>query len=305
VSSGLRGLDFAVQGGLDDASTPAPSQVGQGTLLRAGRQGQGLLVVDVYLDGSAPFVDVSEWTRREHNAALNNRISDLAQRVSAWERDGTVDPKNLEEQRAKLRGLRAELERAQALPTARGNAFSARYEALTHEQPGDPGIAGVIDAYDARVNEHNRVAFANVLPPEAAPGAARYVGSTTCQSCHAPAYAWWTKHPHGRAYTTLEQVHKQFNFSCVACHVTGYGKPSGSTLVHNAGLVHVGCESCHGPGSLHAAQPTTKAALLTRAPGEDVCKQCHTPEHSDLFDFNTYVARLRVKGHGLPLTGAD
>ena len=307
LTGSLHGVDFVVQGGLDDAQANAPSTVGAGTLLRAGRQGQGLLVVDVYLDakGSTPFLDVSEWTRREQSTALQASIGDLSQRIATWEHDPKVQPASLQEQRSKLNTLREQLERAQRappVPPVQGNAFSARYEPLTVEQSRDKTIGDVIHAYDARVNDHNRVAFADLKPAEPAAGAARYVGSNACQTCHAPAYTWWTQHPHGHAYTTLERAHKQFNLSCVGCHVTGYDQPGGSTVVHNEGLIHVGCESCHGPGSRHIAQPRAASTALTKQPGEAVCKQCHTPEHSDLFEFNAYVARLRVKGHGLPLS---
>ncbi|MET0387655.1 MAG: multiheme c-type cytochrome [Polyangiales bacterium] len=298
LSASLHGLDFAIQGGLDEEHAAAPSRVGGGMLLRAGRQGQGLLVVDIYLGGESPFVDVSEWTRRENKAALQARIGDLAQRVDAWEHDAKVDRASVDEQRRKLQTLHAELARADSAPAASGNAFSARYEPLTSDMTGDPQIGGVVDAYDARVNEHNRIAFADVRPVPAPEGAPHYVGSAACQTCHAPAYSWWTQHQHGRAYTTLERVHKQFNLSCAGCHVTGYGKPGGATLVHNEGLIHVGCESCHGPGSQHALSPSVSSHKLTASPGEAICKQCHTPEHSDLFEYESYVARLRAKGHG-------
>jgi 2',3'-cyclic-nucleotide 2'-phosphodiesterase (5'-nucleotidase family) len=301
LSAGLRRLDFAVQGGVDDAAAPAPSRAGDTVLLRAGRQGQGLLVVDLYLEGAGAFADLSDWTRREQNAARKTRVDDLAQRVAAWERDTTVDQAGLREQRAKLAQLRTELARAEAPQNASGNAFRAKLEALGPERRGDGPIAKLVDAYDARVNEHNRVAFAGVSALPVPPGAARYLGSAACKSCHAPAYAWWTRHPHGNAYTTLETLHKQFNLSCVGCHVTGYGKPGGAAVVKNAGLTHVGCESCHGPGSKHAAQPgATTQALITKSPSEAACKQCHTPEHSDLFEYASYIARLRVPGHGLP-----
>jgi hypothetical protein len=305
MTAGLRGLDFAIQAGLDDGSTPAPSRSGQSTLLRAGRQGQGLLVLDVYLDGSAPFADWSAWTRAEHTAALNARITDLSQRIQAWERDPQVDRASVAEQRDKLKALREELAGAVKGAAIGGNAFEASYAPLTSKEARDPQVKGLLAAYDARVNEHNREAFAKVMPKAAQPGAAAYVGSARCQTCHAPAYAWWTQHAHGRAYTTLEQVHKQFNLSCVSCHVTGYGKPGGSTVVNNQGLTHVGCESCHGPGSLHVDKPAAENTKLTSAPGEAVCKQCHTPEHSDLFEFQTYVARIRAKGHGRAMAASD
>jgi hypothetical protein len=303
LTQGVRGLTLALQAGLDDAATPAPARTGEATLLRAGRQGQGLLVVDVFLDGKAPFADVSEWTLTERRAELQGRIAELTQRVRDWERDPKVDKTGLDDQRARLAALTEELARLQrtAADTGRGNAFRAAYVALSLEQPKDPQITSVLGDYGARVNEHNRHAFAQVQPRPVASGAASYVGSATCQSCHSGAYDWWTKHAHGRAYTTLERVHKQFNLSCVSCHVTGYGRPGGAAVVQNEGLTHVGCESCHGPGSLHAKQPTAAQHKLSRDPAENVCKQCHTPDHSDLFEFQSYVARLRAKGHGLPL----
>jgi 2',3'-cyclic-nucleotide 2'-phosphodiesterase (5'-nucleotidase family) len=303
LSQGLHGLALTVQAGLDDAATPAPVKSGEATLLRGGRQGQGLLVVDVYLHGQAPFADVSEWTLSEKRADLQGRITDLKQRVQAWERDPKVDKAGLDEQRARLSSLVEELARLKpaAADSERSNAFRANYVALSLEQPKDPQITAILAEYDARVNEHNRVAFADVRPKPAPEGAASYVGSATCQGCHSGAYAWWTKHAHGRAYTTLENAHKQFNLSCVSCHVTGYGQPGGSSVVQNAGLTHVGCESCHGAGSLHAKQPGAAEHKLTAHPRETVCKQCHTPDHSDLFEFQTYVTRLRAKGHGLPL----
>lgn len=305
LSAGLSGLDFAIQAGLDDGSAPAPSKSGTATLLRAGRQGQGLLVLDVYLSGDGAFADLSEWTRAEQNASLDARIADLRTRLAAWERDPQVDRASVTEQRQKLQALQDELARAKRPAATSGNAFDARYTPLTAAEARDPQVKGLLAAYDARVNDHNRQAFANVKPRSPLPGAASYVGSARCQSCHAPAFAWWTQHAHGRAYTTLEQVHKQYNLSCVSCHVTGYGKPGGSTVVQNAGLTHVGCESCHGPGSLHADKPTADNGKLTSAPGEAVCKQCHTPEHSDLFEFQSYVARLRARGHGRPVAATD
>jgi hypothetical protein len=299
LSANLHGLDFALQGGVSEASTPPPSRSGETVMLRAGYQGQGLLVVDVYVGGHGAFADVSPWTRRERDAQLKAQIDDLSQRIAAWERDPKVDRDQLAGQRQKLTSLRSELAQS-AVVNPGGNAFSARFEQLGPELHGDPQIGSLVAAYDARVNDYNRIAFADVLPPPAAATAPHYVGAAACKTCHAEAFAWWSGHPHGHAYTTLEAVHKQFNLSCVGCHVTGYMQPGGSSLVHNQGLIHVGCESCHGAGSQHVASPNKVALQLTAAVSESTCKRCHTPEHSDLFDYTTYVARLRAPGHGLP-----
>jgi hypothetical protein len=166
---------------------------------------------------------------------------------------------------------------------------------------GDSGVRALLTVHDARVNEHNRVALADVRPKPVRAGAPGYVGSQRCGDCHAPALAWWKGHAHGHAYATLEQRNKQFNLSCVGCHVTGYNQPGGATVVHNEGLTDVGCESCHGPGSLHAGDPDVDADKnVTRAVAEPVCKQCHNPEHSDRFAYDAYRAMLMAPGHGQP-----
>ncbi|HEX7476689.1 MAG TPA: multiheme c-type cytochrome [Polyangiales bacterium] len=302
IVSGLRGVDFVVQGGVVDAAAPPPSRVGQSFVLRASRHGHGLLVVDLYPRRGAPFVDVSEWTRRSQIDAQQARVDELQARVSAWAKDPSVDPNDLAEQRKKLESLRAELGQLRARPAANGGGtFDARFEELGPEIKPEAQVTALLEAYDARVNAHNKVAFAAVLPKPAPLGTAHYVGAQACKSCHEAAYAWWQTHPHGNAYATLTKRHKEFNLSCVGCHVTGYGKPGGSTVVHNEGLVNVGCESCHGPGSVHVAHPErTGAQIITRDPTQETCRQCHTPEHSDLFAFAEFRKRLLVPGHGLP-----
>ncbi|MEZ4337621.1 MAG: hypothetical protein R3B82_13465 [Sandaracinaceae bacterium] len=66
-------------------------------------------------------------------------------------------------------------------------------------------------------------------------------------------------------------------------------------------LRNVGCESCHGPGSMHVANPTGAAVNVRRSPEARTCLRCHTPEHSDRFDFAAYRQMLIVPGHGAPL----
>jgi hypothetical protein len=72
-------------------------------------------------------------------------------------------------------------------------------------------------------------------------------------------------------------------------------------VVNNKGLTDVGCESCHGPGSLHAEdQDVDPAKNVSLTVAEAVCKQCHNPEHSDRFVYDAYRAMLIAPGHGLP-----
>jgi hypothetical protein len=306
LAGGVKNVDLVVLGGLESAEVLPPSRVGDAYVLRAGQQGQNFVVADVFASGDVRFgadADGSEWTRREASKDARARVDELAARVSTWKSDPNVDKTNLAEQELRLAQLRAELAKLEAKADVQGAHFAARAVEMGPEIAGDPEVRAMISAYDARVNEHNKVAFADVKPKPAPQGTASYVGSERCKSCHASQFAWWTGHPHGHAYTTLQTRHKEFNLSCVACHVTGYAQPGGSTIVHNAGLTHVGCESCHGAGSKHVDNPDEEPAIgMTRDPSADTCKHCHSPEHSDKFEFAAYRAKLIVPGHGLPKT---
>jgi len=309
IAGGVKGLDFLVHGGIASASVTPPEPVGTTTVLRAARNGQGLLVVDLFRAGAGPFADISAWTRERELQGLEQRITELRVRIGQWERDPKADPKLVAEQRTHLQALEAQRSSQGASGSApgsgSGNAFSARFLELDPDVPSEPRMRALLDGYYARINEHNRSALAAVAPLPVKPGDASYVGSARCGDCHESEHAWWKEHPHGKAYATLVERNKQFNLSCVACHVTGYGKPGGAAVVQNAGLVDVGCESCHGPGSLHAKDQDVDAPKnVVRDPAESVCKTCHNTEHSDAFDYDTYRAKLIVPGHGLPETAA-
>ena len=296
----IEGVDFVVQGGVDEDAPIAPRQAGDGWVLHAGRQGQGLTVVDITRRGSGSFADESAWSRRERTETLTAQIAELSDKIEAWEKQ-EVDSADLRAQSERLANLEAERAALQSPPPASdGNTFSAQWVELPSEAPTDAAVAQLMKAHDKAVNEANRKAFADLTPPPLGPGDTAYVGSMACRTCHSPAYQWWQGHPHGRAYETLQVRNKEFNLDCVGCHVTGYDRPGGSTVTHNLGgaLVDVGCESCHGPGAAHTKDPTID---LVRDPPEPACIGCHNEEHSDQFNYDSYRKAVIVPGHGLPL----
>jgi hypothetical protein len=305
IAGAVEGLSFLLQGGADSPDVVPPERVGHTMLLRASHRGQGLLVADVFAsakdDDKSAFTDVGAWARKAERDALQARIDELAGRIDAWKKDTSVDRAQLAEQEKRLTALRGDLEARNDAARPEGNVFSARWIELGPEAPSDPEIGAELDAHDKRVNEHNRQAFASVAPKPVPAGTPAYVGAERCGSCHESELAWWKGHAHGHAYRTLEARNKQFSLSCVGCHVTGYGQPGGAAVVQNAGLTDVGCESCHGPGSFHVKDADAdEAKNVRRAVPESVCGACHTPEHSDRFDYAKYKARLIVPGHGLP-----
>ncbi len=298
----IDGVDFIVQGGLDEDEPVPPHPAGKAWVLHASRQGQGLTVVDVYRTKEGePFVDRSEWSRAEAAVQLDRQISDLSAKITGWEKSGEVDAADLEAQRSRLAGLKSDRQALDA-PTASadGNALFATWIPFSKRAPRDKQVGKLMREHDQVVNEANRVAFADLEPPPLGPDDIAYVGSAACAGCHTTASWWWRNHAHGVAYLTLQQRNKEYNLDCVGCHVTGYEQPGGSTVTHHlkGALVNVGCESCHGPGAAHAKDPE-KIGILRDTP-ESMCLLCHTPEHSDLFDYDAYRKTLVVPGHGLP-----
>jgi hypothetical protein len=230
--------------------------------------------------------------------------------LDSWSRDPSVDQSAVTQQRARLSQLEAERAAANAPPTppATGSYFRGRTVEIAPELPKRDDIQQQIATYFRAINEHNREEYATLRAPAAPRGQASYVGNEECRSCHEPAFALWERTPHSRAYWTLEVLNKNFNLSCVGCHVTGYQQPGGSEVVQNEGLRDVGCETCHGPGSRHitARGAAQQRSTILRNPPQAFCaQQCHTPEHSDHFDYQRYLPRILGPGHGYPEDAAD
>lgn len=128
---------------------------------------------------------------------------------------------------------------------------------------------------------------------------AGYIGSDACKKCHFKEHKSWTAEKHANAWSTLaEKYHDpaqkdETGTSCVACHSTGYGHGDRGGFVDLAttpNMVNVGCESCHGPGSLHAEAGKALMAEKRKEFREDEesfivtrttnCADCHNPHVS-------------------------
>jgi hypothetical protein len=152
-------------------------------------------------------------------------------------------------------------------------------------------------AYYRLVNETNRVRLANRLPPPVPPGQAGFIGIDRCAGCHKSEKRFWSTTRHAKAYATLSTEDKQFNLDCVSCHVTGYGRPGGSTVTHVDKLEDVQCEVCHGPGSQHAESPMTVHVPAPK-PDPQTCLGCHHPPHVEGFDPVAKMSAIIGPGHG-------
>ncbi len=128
-------------------------------------------------------------------------------------------------------------------------------------------------------------------PEPAPPPNQTYIGVTKCSSCHFDKYTDWKKQQdkHAKAFDILPASYKA-DASCLKCHATGFGTPSGFKTAADRGLMGVTCEVCHGPGSAHAeiAKPFAQKKQKTAAEDkiardsiykvlpDNVCITCHT-----------------------------
>lgn len=281
----------------------SPEVIGNTLVVQAPNHLQAISVIDLYMrDGSTQFADGTGLESHERRVDLEARIDELARRIERWKvPTSQVNPKDITTQEARLAELRAE--HAALRPTSppqQGSYFLYDLVLVKEGLGQEPKVSARLQAYFRRVNEHNRVAFADRKPSPAAPGEASFVGIDTCTNCHLEERAFWNGTGHAHAYATLQNSSKEFNLDCVSCHVTGYEQPGGSTVTHVEKLTSVQCETCHGPGSLHVEDPT-KDGTIKAMPSRSLCASaCHHPPHVGA-DWSVDVAWPQIlgKGHGM------
>ena len=155
---------------------------------------------------------------------------------------------------------------------------------------------------------------------------AKYIGEKKCNICHKSAKRGnqaeiWAKGPHAKAYTVLGtdeakavakkagvEGNPQESPKCLKCHVTAYSEPASvkeATLTMDEG---VGCETCHGPGSIYKSLKIMKdmyagtqdfAAVGALHPDENTCKKCHNPASPTYKEMN-FAEAMKTIAHPVP-----
>ncbi|MBN2082588.1 hypothetical protein JW859_10345 [bacterium] len=124
-----------------------------------------------------------------------------------------------------------------------------------------------------------------------------YLGSRACVDCHPQIYASWLKTRHAEALVSLMQKQEHETLDCLSCHVTGLLEPSGyNPDAPEKALGAVSCESCHGPGSVHAG-----LQALGRETGDqhiirgtlEGCLDCHDEYNSPAFEATSYWQKIK------------
>ncbi len=291
VASLLKGVDVVITSGHDTPSEP--SVVGQTLVLDAGNKGQHVGFLTLH-----PKPQQRTWVFNDGGLSakrsLQQRIAQLENTLSSME-DGEGKQARLN----KLTGLRKELAQFKAPSEPSTSYVTWKTVPLTHAGPRASWASTLLTAYNktlcttASTQLENRTCTKAPTPGEA------YVGTATCAQCHPQAYEVYQKTQHAHAWATLEHKGKTCDVGCIGCHSVGFEQPGGFCNLSQGKPFHnVGCENCHGPGAGHVQNPMQHTAGFNAQPQIDTCTTCHNKEHSDQFDFKTYLPRILGPGHG-------
>jgi hypothetical protein len=302
LAPSLTAIVVGSPGGTGDLNTPAPppERIGNVLILQTGNHLTTVGVLDLHVrNGEFVFADGTGLELGQKREEVRRRIDDLRGRIAQWDRDPSVKASDVDARRAELKTLEGELQGLEVRPTPpTGSFFRYEVEEIRPSLGSDAQIKAAAASYFKQINEHNRVAFADRVPPPVAPDQPSYIGVDACSKCHKEAREVWNDTRHANAYATLADQDKQFNLDCVSCHVTGYDQPGGSTVTHVAKLENVQCEVCHGPGSKHALAPK-RVKMPIPKPGGDQCLGCHHSPHVEGFEPGKKMANILGPGHGL------
>jgi hypothetical protein len=258
----VSGVDFILIGSPRD--TDEVESIGSAQTLEAFDQGRyvGRLKLQ--------FASEGEWTNArggsdEEIAQLERVISGIQAQLASMTYDAAAPPPIVLRQLERIVAMEADLDAMHSadLDFSASRTFFYRPIAMEPGLPANPDLTESMRQYNAALPAINAV---NSAPPEpAAAGQPGYVGDTACATCHVAEHTFWLTTSHAHAWNTLVERDKEWDRSCVGCHMTGYEEPGGATLGHSENLTNVQCEQCHGPGSLHGC-PRDNRADLRRMP---------------------------------------
>ncbi len=191
-----------------------------------------------------------------------------------------------------------------------------RYHRARHRVPSLAVAIGAIlllaACEDTKIVEVERPFFPT--PIDAAGGMLGYdeidANLTVCGNCHIDPQNEWEETAHADAWATLEGSGHSQPF-CEGCHtVSALGNETtgevGWTAVEDERFHDVQCESCHGPGGSHVANPGqsqpiasiavgnlgTSGNLFTAQEGVQGCAECHQGTH------HPFVEEWEQSAHG-------
>jgi hypothetical protein len=215
------------------------------------------------------------------------------------------------------------------------NPFELKYQlvemspdyATPAQQEKDHPILKLMEDYTRELKRDNYLARypqakhpLQVAIPDQVP---TFVGSEVCEKCHGSAYEVWKNSDHAHAYQSLVNAkkpsHRQFDPECIVCHTVGFAYHTGfKTAEETPKLKDVGCESCHGPASLHVKNPNAQVwhKLLNpwKAPPDEsaedkrarilridsLCQKCHDEDNDVTYKHGAFERKWPKIAHPSP-----
>lgn len=310
ITRDIGGIDISVAG--LGAVAPEPENVsveadhiGEGWLVIPANRGQIISRLDVTVrPGGGALVDaIGKGAATAKIAQLDRQLVSLDAALKKFADDKSADPAFVKQKQAERDQVVAEKKKLETQPLVvpdKQSYFTFEQIRINKTLACSGAVRDAIKQYDKKAGEANVKAAAGKLPVPPAKGQAGYLGNEACSDCHQPQVDFWKTTRHAGAWKTLTERGQEFDYECTSCHVTGWEKPGGSNMAKTEGLVDVGCETCHGPGSIHVDKGgLEKPYAIVRNPPQDLCAtQCHTKEHSDTFEYTAYLRDILGPGHG-------
>ena len=175
-----------------------------------------------------------------------------------------------------------------------------KMEQMSAKLPKDPDIQASLDKFYSDVMKDEEFQYDKKLFTEYAEEQDpdnSYVSADTCSQCHKEEYRLWKASRHYSAYRIMFNDNSFFVPKCFACHVTGYGYPTGFDKVDNENpLRGVQCEVCHGPGKKHCDDPEGKHIRnFTKETANAFCRKCHTGKYKGNIEeqYDSYYKNIK------------
>jgi nitrate/TMAO reductase-like tetraheme cytochrome c subunit len=122
---------------------------------------------------------------------------------------------------------------------------------------------------------------------------ATYVGTNKCKECHEEQFESYEKYSRkAHSFQSIKKMQSKLTSKeyqkCFECHTTGHGKPGGFVSESQTpNMKNAGCETCHGPGSLHVASEDPKD-IKSKLTADD-CMTCHNEERVGSFKYRPLI----------------
>lgn len=155
---------------------------------------------------------------------------------------------------------------------------------------------------------------------------AKYIGAGKCKMCHKSEkrgnqFGKWEAGPHAKGLTVLctdeakavarkagVEGNPQESAKCLVCHVTAFDAPDSVKEASFKQEEGVGCEACHGPGSLYKSMKVMKAltagtqdakAVAYVRGDKETCLKCHNKKSPTYKPFDYAKAWAKIE-HNIP-----